>query len=216
VQVRARNRAAAAGFFEGSTLVRSIPRSRSGRPGCRPAPIAYLPARPGCVLPQERSPLSESLPILLALTLMTAIAWLFVRRAARGPRTRAMRVDELPAVLEALERGAVEGSFAAVVVQPAAGGDALNVQYSIEAGRPGLDWLLAAGGGSGEGARFREIAAAHGSAVDAREMNAVRYLRAEGGGLDRLGMAVLQELGGLRPDDEVTMLMSGVEWPVTR
>ena len=58
-----------------------------------------------------------------------------------GPDHR-IRLDQIPAVYESLRKSGTEGSFAQFSPLPAPDTEELCIQFSIENGRPGLDWVL--------------------------------------------------------------------------
>lgn len=92
---------------------------------------------------------------------------------------------------------------------------AVNLRFSIEGGRAGLDWVLLAPQNLRDQDRFSHLAREHGHRVAVRETNEVSYLRVEDGDLAQLSLAVMQELYGLSLSDTAELLVGGLEWEFT-
>jgi hypothetical protein len=79
--------------------------------------------------------------IVVATVLVIALP-LFFRRSGVSP-TKSVSVDEIAAIVSHLAT-LKDGSFAVFMFDSplSPGGDAVNLQYSVEQGAVGLDWVL--------------------------------------------------------------------------
>ena len=124
-------------------------------------------------------------------------------------------VTDAPRVLEQLRASGSDGSFAAFLFDaPGAASEepAVNLQFSIENGRPGLDWVLLAPANVRDQARFSRLVEERGYRAEQREMNNVLYLRVEQGNLAELAVSVMQDLYGLSDTAPVELLVEGFNW----
>ena len=123
----------------------------------------------------------------------------------------------VPTVFEKLEKKKGEGSFAAFIFfadGKQTDQNAVNLQFSFENGRVGLDWVLRAPINIRDKDRFKTFAEKLGYNVEAKEQNGVRYLRVErGGDLRELCRRILYELYGVPSDGEIGLMLSGIKWP---
>jgi hypothetical protein len=161
-------------------------------------------------------PVSDSLPILIGLAVVVGLLLLRARRAAARAPSQAVQLRDLPRVLERLEAEGGDGAFAGFLATPAGGkaaDDMLSVQFSIEDGRAGLDWLLLQPANVAAQARFERLAAERGHYVVEAAVDDVQYLRVEDGDIAALAVAVMQQLCGLGETDAVVLLTDGFTWP---
>jgi len=130
---------------------------------------------------------------------------------AAGNRVAA---SDIPAILAQLEVSGKEGDFTVFMFDPhdGAAGDGINLQYSIEQGVVGFDWVLIGPRNVADKTRIAEIATILGFQVQEREMNQVRYLRVTGHGIADLGIAIIQDFYRLDPATRVRMIAEGFEW----
>jgi len=159
---------------------------------------------------------SEPLPLLIGLTALVGLALLWVRRHSPGASLHTVRIGDLPRILEQLTRLGEEGDFAGFLVRPCGGADAddtLSLQFSIERGRVGLDWLLVRPENIQNRARFEQLVEELGYRVSTREMNDVPYLRVDEGDVAELGMQVIGSLCILNPSAEIQLVAEGFRWP---
>lgn len=89
----------------------------------------------------------------------------------------------------------------------------LNLQYSIEDGRLGMDWVLLGHRNAADREKVTMFARLRGHAVLGAEMNGVPYLRIEGGDIRSLGSAVAEELYGMSADSNIGLIVSGISLP---
>ena len=96
---------------------------------------------------------------------------------------------DIPAVISQLQRSSENGDFAVLMFVPpdATDGEAVNLQYSIDGGVVGLDWVLIGPRNVADRTEIIEFASKLGFRLEEHEMNNVRYLRVTGGGISELG-----------------------------
>ncbi len=151
--------------------------------------------------------------IFLALV----VVGLLVRklRGAHGNEAN-VKVSDIEMVFAKLNAAQRDGSFAAFVFTPSPGNspeNAVNLQFSVENGCVGFDWVLLAPANLRDQNRFGEFAKARGYSVSERETNGVKYLRIEqGGSLPRLCEAVTSEMYGLSATSDIDLITEGFSW----
>src|SRR5262249_25586455 len=128
---------------------------------------------------------------ILALALGAVFMIIMRRSASTSPAPMpTVNLRDVPQILAALSATGRDQSFAVLLFgadgQPPAPVDALNIQFSMEGGRVGIDWVLLAPLNVDAQARFVEFFGRKGRTVARREMNQVKYLRVEGGQLAEL------------------------------
>jgi hypothetical protein len=105
--------------------------------------------------------------------------------------------DILPIAYQLAEEGN-EGSFVVFFFSPSGNlerENGLNIQFSIEQGIFGFDWVLTSPDNVEGKGDFQAFAESRGYIVESRAGNGVEYLRVEeGGSLFTLGRAVITEL----------------------
>ena len=142
-----------------------------------------------------------------------------VVREQRVPRANAMpsvSVRDIPGALAALSATGKDGNFAVFLFgadghAPAAT-DALNIQFSREAGSVGIDWVLLAPLNLESQARFVAFFERMGHTVRRREMNQVNYLRVEGGQLAELLREFLSDEFKVTPEQKMDLITEGFVW----
>jgi hypothetical protein len=93
------------------------------------------------------------------------------------------------------------------------GGDAVNLQYSVEQGAVGLDWVLLGKTNIADKEKVSAFASQQGHPMTERVMNHVHYLRTEGRDLDKLGVSVIVDYYGIPRDAKLDLITEGFEWP---
>ena len=91
-------------------------------------------------------------------------------------------------------------------------GEAINLQYSIDGGVLGFDWVLIGPRNIADKAKVNEIASKLGYRLEEREMNKVHYLRVTGGGISELGARIIEDLYKLDPNAKLEMITEGFKW----
>ena len=139
--------------------------------------------------------------------------------AARRRIAPTVSVRDMPALVEALESSGSEGSFVVVmfsVTGEPANEDFVNLQYSIEGGLPGLDWVLLAPVNVESKAAVVDFLQESGRPVEERVMNGVHYLRTIGPDLGPLGQELLAAVFGTGLDQSIELVLEEVEWRFPR
>ena len=153
------------------------------------------------------------LPVLASVAF--AIAALAVMLRSRVTATHAVSVADIPRVLSALVAATADPAFAVFIFHPPDRPDsqgALNLQFSLEDGRPGFDWVLLGARNVHEQHRFLEFARESGYDPKMQEENHVKYLRVEEGDLAALCARVITTLYGQDPTGPLRLLVHGFKW----
>jgi hypothetical protein len=155
------------------------------------------------------------LKTLLVILIVVAIVVVLVFLArSRIVPTRSATVADIPPILAKLAT-LKNGSFAVFMFDSplSRGGDAVNLQYSVEHGAVGLDWVLLGQTNIADKEKVAAFAAHLGHPMTEQEMNEVRYLRVEGQDLDKLGTSIIVEFYGIPRNAELGLITEGFEWP---
>ena len=118
----------------------------------------------------------------------------------------------IPALIKDLEQGNTYPRFVVLMFIPAdsVDGEHVNLQYSWEGGKVGLEWVLL-GGRNIADMGFVEALAEHlGHQVQRLELNEVKYLRFEGLEIADLGCAILREIYKIDASCKVKLLTEGI------
>jgi hypothetical protein len=90
--------------------------------------------------------------------------------------------------------------------------DAVNLQFSLENGRPGFDWVLLAPRNIEDKASFVGFAERRGYSFTERTKNGVPYLRVENGDLAELCAEVVTGLYARPRSEPLGLIVRGFEW----
>jgi hypothetical protein len=131
---------------------------------------------------------------------------------------RSVSASQMPWVLDALAQSGKEASwvvfmFYTTLSNPETPDMCINLQYSIEAGRLGLDWVLLGPRNVAERDCVARFAKRSGFQPSLVTMNGVSYLRIEGGALSGLGTAIAAHLFGIDSDSVLGLLVHGFTLP---
>jgi hypothetical protein len=128
--------------------------------------------------------------------------------------TRSATAADIPAIVAKLAT-LKDGSFAVFMFHSplSSGGDAVNLQYSVEHGAVGLDWVLLGQTNIADKEKVSAFASQLGHPMTERVMNDVHYLRTEGRDLDKVGTSIIVELYGIPHSATVELITEGFEWP---
>jgi hypothetical protein len=153
------------------------------------------------------------LPLVLIISIVAiGLLILFIRHR----RAIAYRVvsGEIPEVLAQLQASGMEGNRSVLWISPrdASVGDGINLQYSIDQGVVGLDWVLVGSRNVADKSKIAEMAAALGYQVEERERNHLLHLRVTGQGISELGMAIIRDFYNVSPATEIRMITEGFKW----
>lgn len=121
---------------------------------------------------------------------------------------------EIPEIISQLQRSAKDGHFAVLIFVPpdSTDGEAVNLQYSIEGGVVGFDWVLISPRNVADKAKVNEIASRLGYRLEEHDMNKVQYLRVTGGGISELGVRIIQDLYKIDPNTKLEIITEGFKW----
>ena len=153
--------------------------------------------------------------ILIAIVALAAVGIVAVWGKSRVAPTYHVSIDEIPRVLSKLSVSAANPTFAVFMFTTPdrpTDNDALNIQFSIENGRPGFDWVLLAPRNIEDKERYLEFARAAGFSPKPMEGNGVKYLRVEEGDLARLCADVITRMYRLPQSEKVELIVEGFEW----
>jgi hypothetical protein len=133
--------------------------------------------------------------IIVILLVAGAIGWKLLRSRDNGIQTKMISVNDIEDVHHQISSQAMETSFAVFVFTPTRNGEApLEVQFSIEKGVTGLDWILMSEPNKREKSRVIQFALDKGFEWQECEMNDWVYLRTEQGDLVGLCTALINDL----------------------
>lgn len=154
-------------------------------------------------------------PIVLLLLVAIAIALFVYLRRGGSTQSGFVTTQDFPDLCNALQRAGKEGSFWVVLVPATGGGDgfAANLQYSIEDGVLGADWVLIAERNIEDKDQFLACLQGAGARVTEKERNGVRYLRATGArDVAAAGQELLHRVYAVNADDDLQLIVTGFEW----
>ena len=123
-------------------------------------------------------------------------------------------VGDIPSIIEKLSHGTGDPRYAVLMFIPKDSADReyVNLQYSMENGVVGLDWVLLGGRNIEDAEAITTFAATCGHELKHREMNDVEFLRTEGPGIAELGMSLISEFYDFTPSKRIKLLVEGFEW----
>lgn len=129
----------------------------------------------------------------------------FYRRKPRGVVSYKIRSDKVGDVYNAISKQAVETSFSVFVI-PRLNQDPVEVQFSIENGQAGLDWILESEPNEEQRPQIERYLSAKGFDYEEKEMNNWHYLRVENGDLVQLCVGIIRDV---YHSDEVILKFGG-------
>ena len=124
-----------------------------------------------------------------------------------------MTRDQIPSIVSSLERKGRDGSFVVFMFSVPGNHDELspNLQYSIENGQLGFDWVLMAPQNIKDETQITEFIKGAGYTVSKHEVNEVSYLRVEGKDLQNLGIKILSDFYHLAPEAKLEVISEGFD-----
>ena len=151
---------------------------------------------------------------LIIIACLTGITFVVLLVRSRISPTYPVTVRDIPAAISQLERSSKNGHFVVFTFVPpgSTDGESVNLQYAIDEGVVGLDWVLISPLNTADRAGVSEFAAKLGYRFDEREMNGVRYLRVTGSGIPELGAKIIREFYKISPDAKLGMITEGFKW----
>ena len=154
-------------------------------------------------------------PLIIAVVAVAAVVLVIAVLRTRIVRPVRVTVAEFPRILAAVSASTRTPTFAAFVFttpdQPEPK-DAVNLQFSLENGRAGFDWVLLAPRNIKDKESFVEYLGRRGYSYSERKMNGVAYLRIEDGDLAQLCSDVVTRLYARPRDEPIDMIVEGFDW----
>jgi len=151
--------------------------------------------------------------ILLGVIAIVGLVVAFVR--SRIEPSYQVGVADIPKVLASLSGTSAIPAFAVFIFNTAdrpSSDDALSLQFSLDDGRPGFDWVLIGQRNIEDEARFTEFARAAGFRPELMESNNVRYWRVEDSDLALLCREVVTKMYGRADTEPIDLITEGFEW----
>ena len=134
---------------------------------------------------------------------------------ARVMTPTVVSVRQLSSVFDQLNTNHKDASWAAFTFcppdEPASDQTSVNLQYSVEGGKIGFDWILLAPRNIADKEKIVAFIKNKHYTVLEREGNGVKYLRVEDGDLVQLGKQ-MAEFYHLQADSQMGMFVDGFEW----
>jgi len=154
--------------------------------------------------------------VLIAVMVGLALLWLLLRRrSGDGPQ---VMVTDIPDGVAHLQRSGKEHAFLVFLFVPPdrRDGEAINLQYSIDGGQLGLDWVLLSPANVADRDRLEAFVNGKGHALREQHENGVRFLRIEDGDLAVLGVQIARDLYRLDPSTPLNTIVEDFEWTPAR
>ena len=153
--------------------------------------------------------------LLVVVGVVAAVVLTSLLLRSRVVRPVRVTVADMPRILAAVSASTRTPTFAAFVFttpdQPNSK-DAVNLQFSLENGRAGLDWVLLAPRNVRDKDRFIGYLHRRGYSFVERKMNRVVYLRIEDGDLPQLCAEIITGFYARPRDEPIDMIVEGFEW----
>jgi len=134
--------------------------------------------------------------IIIVLLVAGLAVWRLLRSRDNGIHATTISVSDIGEVYRQISTQGVETSFAVFVFAPSQWSteDTLEVQFSVEEGVTGLDWILMSEPNQREKPRVIQYALCKGAEWQECEMNKWVYLRIEKGDLVELCTSLIRDL----------------------
>ena len=151
-------------------------------------------------------------PILVVIVVVGLIVVLVRSKGVGQEPTYATR-DQIPSIVSKLQRTGRDGSFVVFMFSIPGNHDETlpNLQYSVENGRLGFDWVLIAPQNLKDETRVLDFIKGLGYTASKREMNDVHYLRFEGKGIEDVGLKILRDFYHLAPEAKLELIIEGFD-----
>ena len=157
--------------------------------------------------------------VVCFLVIAAGIAWVarlpvFSAVARIAPSGVEVHVSDIPRVLVELRSARNTPAFAALIFVPpdSTSADAISIQFSLENGVPGLDWVLVEPRNVKEQSVFLNTSRAAGFSPKLSEINSVKYLRVEGGDLASLCKSIITKSYRVNVDASLVLIAHGFDW----
>lgn len=134
--------------------------------------------------------------LIVSLLFLAGIAmYIFWRtRRDQGIRRKTIAVADVGEVFRQISAQGVETSFAVFAIRAGEEDDAVEIQFSVEDGKTGLDWILMSSANIEEKPKVVQYAASKGVEWQEKEMNDWLYLRIEQGDVVGLCTSLIEDL----------------------
>jgi hypothetical protein len=142
----------------------------------------------------------------------------FANVFSAGTREGSVIAYDIPKVIKQLQESANDGNFVVFIFIPpnTTDGEAVNLQYSIEDGAVGFDWVLISPRNVADQTKMKEFASTLGCPLKECEMNNTRYLRATGDGISDLGKSIIKDFYKVDLNSKLDIVTEGFVWPPQR
>jgi len=130
-----------------------------------------------------------------SLTFIFFLCIYLYRRKNREDVSCSISLDELEEVYHDISKQAVETSFSVFVI-PRQNKESIEIQFSVENGITGLDWILESEANKEERSKIKQYFSSKGFNFHEKEMNNWRYLRIEEGDIVKLCTDLIRDLYG--------------------
>ena len=134
--------------------------------------------------------------LIVSLLFLAGIAmYIFWRtRRDQGIRRKTIAVADVDEVFRQISAQGVETSFAVFAMRTGKEDDAVEIQFSVEDGKTGVDWILMSPANIEEKSKVIQYAASKGVEWQEKEMNDWLYLRIEQGDVVGLCTSLIEDL----------------------
>jgi hypothetical protein len=154
----------------------------------------------------------DQVVVAVVIAVCIGVTWLVKSRVAEQ---HVVRLADIPQVYDKLKSQGSDRSFAVFMFSDRGklGEDGqVNLQFSIENGSVGLDWVLIGPVNIRDEDRIYSFLKARGSAPTRLEESGVSYLRTEQGDLVHLCQHILKGLYGVKADEDIDLVPEGFAW----
>jgi hypothetical protein len=143
---------------------------------------------------------------------LSLLAHHILRRRSRR-QIPVVYLSDIPEVHRCLSATGRDDSFAVFCVPDHdRARDGRNVQFSIEKGVVGLDWVLISPGNVRTRRAFSKLAVARNFDVHEVERNGVAYLRVESGDIVSLCANIISEIFAVDEEEPLQLIVSDFQW----
>lgn len=134
--------------------------------------------------------------LIVLLLLLAGMAIYLFWRARRDPgvQRKTVAVADIAKVFREISTQAVETSFAVFIIQRGESDDPVEIQFSVEDGKAGVDWILMSPPNIEEKPKVIEYAVSRGFEWREKEMNDWQYMRIDDGDVAGLCMSLITDL----------------------
>ena len=153
--------------------------------------------------------------VIVAIVLVAGAVLVFLR--SRVVDNIPVQVGQIPAIVAQLKATGHDTSFVVFLFSPPGtspqdDSQSVNLQFSIDKNRLGLDWVLLSPRNKADEARIAQFMKDQGFAVNKRLENGVSFLRVEDGDIVALGLKIVTQFYGLNRSDSIDMIVDGFDW----